>query len=274
MATINLEGYDSITGKKVPVTESDTLNIPSAALEAPTFTGSLSGSNTIEQALLAIDGMSLNSGVTNNTISFMEHFAYDLPWQVYSSNRVSLALDLAPSFGVGKLGTSTINPLSNLPYLTFGKVPISAGTQIEIEFRFRMHQVTDSIVYMGLATEVQGQSQLPSDAYFLGLFYDSSSSPHFKLYLRDDVAIRYSEDSGVLADTNWHVFRLVYSKATDQATYYLDGAQLGTPKSTVDWVIPDFLRLYARIIPNPSTAPVKTLALDWFKISVDSGLGL
>ena len=65
MAIVNLEGYDATTGKKIPVTTSDTLNVvlPSSALEVPSFSGNLSGSGSVEQALTKLDELSI-SGVS------------------------------------------------------------------------------------------------------------------------------------------------------------------------------------------------------------------
>lgn len=290
MATVNLEGYDSTTGKKVPVNTSDTINIslPSSALEVPVFTGNLVDQNTVEQALTYLDTATLSSNntVTNNTVSIMDHFitgsgtgatlwtdklVYQYTFGVGASANLA-SNDTQPCFGVIKLSTSAnINTTCLVRTFVGDVVPaniiyITPNLVVELEFRFRLSNVASTSMKLGLITTNQYNT-----TPLMGLYYDSSSGANFMSHLSDTLT-RYSVDTSVAADTSWHKFRLVYTKSTNTADYYLDDSLI-TSQNTSAWVIAEDSLAVGMGIKN-LTASGRILSMDWLKATIDSGLGL
>ncbi|MGJ5820977.1 LamG-like jellyroll fold domain-containing protein [Paludibaculum fermentans] len=102
------------------------------------------------------------------------------------------------------------------------------GRNLRLEARTRMLETTGVRAFIGITSDNgAGATALPiATSRHAGFRYDAASDTTWKCYRDNNTGTPGSMDSGIAADSAWHLFAVAFDDANSTVRWYVDGAQV------------------------------------------------
>ncbi len=190
---------------------------------------------------------------------FSDHFLGDSLRDLWTSSGASVVVINAQDGGIVRLTTGAV--ATNTAYINWSNIrSLHVNKKVTIEVRAKLNQVTQCVVYP------------------ISLYFDSNNQVYFRVANVGAAAnyfihctnggVQTSLDSGVLADTSYHVFR-IEAFPTGEVHFYIDGVECANSPITTN--IPsdagDYLQPFMYVYTSENVA--KSMDVDYVWIRQD-----